>query len=42
MKQIVRRYLTLNPKMYASRELKGLVDRLYKAEEADFKKDYLE
>ena len=42
MKQIVRRYLTLNPKMHASRELKGLVDRLHKAEEADFKKDYLE
>lgn len=42
MKQIIRRYLTLNPKMYASRELKGLVDRLHKAEEADFKKDYLE
>jgi Zn ribbon nucleic-acid-binding protein len=42
MKQIVRRYLTLNPKMHASRELKGLVDRLHKAEETDFKKDYQE
>ena len=26
--------------MYASRELKALVDRLHKANEADFKKDY--
>ncbi len=40
MKQIIRRYLTLDPKMYASRELKALVDRLHKANEADFKKDY--
>ena len=40
MKQIIRRYLTLNPKMYASRELKELVDRLHKANEADFKMDY--
>ena len=40
MKQIIRRYLTLNPKMYAGRELKDMVDRLHKAEEADFKKDY--
>ena len=40
MKQIIRRYLTLNPKMYASRELKDMVGRLHKAEEADFKKDY--
>jgi len=40
MKQIIRRYLTLNPKMHASRELKSLVDRLHKANEAEFKKDY--
>jgi len=40
MKQIIRRYLTLNPKMHASRELKDLVGRLHKAGEADFKKDY--
>jgi hypothetical protein len=40
MKQIIRRYLTLNPKMHASRELKQLVDRLHKADEADFKSDY--
>ena len=40
MKQIIRRYLTLNPKMLASRELKALADRLHKYEEADFKKDY--
>ena len=40
MKQIIRRYLTLNPKMHASRELKDLVGRLHKADEADFKKNY--
>ena len=40
MKQIIRRYLTLNPKMHASRELKQLTDRLHKADEADFKRDY--
>ena len=42
MKQIIRRYLTLNPKMHANRELKDLVGRLHKADEADFKKDYQE
>jgi hypothetical protein len=42
MKQIIRRYLTLNPKMHASKELKALVDRLHKTNEADFKKDYQE
>ena len=42
MKQIVRRYLTLNPKMHACRELKDLVSRLHKANEADFKRDYQE
>ena len=40
MKQIIRRYLTLNPKMHASRELKDLVGRLHKTDEADFKKNY--
>ena len=42
MKQIIRRYLTLNPKMLAARELKDLVGGLHKADEADFKKDYQE
>ena len=40
MKQIIRRYLTLNPKMHASKELKDLVGRLHKADEVDFKRDY--
>lgn len=40
MKRIVRRYLTLNPKMLASRELKDLAGRLHRMDEADFKKDY--
>lgn len=40
MKQIIRRYLTLNPKMGASREFKDLVNRLHKSDEANFKKDY--
>lgn len=42
MKQIIRRYLTLNPKILASRELKELSGRLHKVEENDFKKDYQE
>lgn len=42
MKQIVKRYLTLNPKMLASRELKDLVGRLPRADEADFKNDFNE
>ena len=42
MKQIIRRYLTQNPKMHAGRELKDLVGRLHKADETDFKKDYQE
>ena len=40
MKQIVRRYLTLNPKMLAARELRDLVGRLHRSSEADFKKEY--
>lgn len=42
MKQIVRRYLTLNPKMLASRELRDMAGRLHKIDEVDFKKEYLE
>lgn len=42
MQQIVRRYLTLSPWMLASKELKELVGRLHKADEADFKRDYQE
>ena len=42
MKQIIRRYLTQNPKMHASKELKALADRLHRANEDDFKKDYQE
>ena len=40
MKQIIRRYLTLNPKMLAARELRDLVGKLHRMDEADFKKDY--
>ena len=40
MKQIIRRYLTLNPKLLAARELKVLVGRLHERDEADFRKDY--
>ena len=40
MKQIVRRYLTLNPKLLAARDLRDLVGRLHRSDEADFKKDY--
>ena len=40
MKQIVRRYLTQNPRMLASRDLKALVDRLHQIHEADFRNEY--
>jgi hypothetical protein len=40
MKQIIRRYLTLNPRMLAGRELKELVGRLHRARESDFRNDY--
>ena len=40
MKQIVRRYLTLNPRMLASRDLKTLVDKLHRIYEADFRSEY--
>lgn len=41
MKQIVRRYLTLNPKLLAGRELKLLVDALHRFLEVDFRRNYL-
>ena len=40
MKQIIRRYLTLNPRMLAGRKLKELVGRLHRARESDFRNDY--
>ena len=40
MRQIIRRYLTLNPKMLAGRDLKDLVDRLHRVQVADFRKEY--
>lgn len=42
MKQIVKRYLTQNPKMQAGRSLKELTSKLHKMDENDFKKDYQE
>lgn len=42
MRQILRRYLTLNPKMLAARDLRDLASRLNKVKENDFKKDYQE
>jgi hypothetical protein len=42
MRQILRRYLTLNPKMLAARDLRDLAGRLNKVKENDFKKDYQE
>ena len=40
MKQIVRRYFTLNPKLLAARDLRDLVGRLHRCDEADLKNDY--
>lgn len=40
MKQIVRRYLTRNPKMLSAKELKELVDRLHTSLEGDFREEY--
>ena len=40
MKQIVKRYLTLHPRLLAARELKALMDRLTKAGKADFEAEY--
>ena len=42
MKQIVRRYLTQNPRMLSGRELKDLTARLHRIGEADFRKNYQE
>ena len=42
MRQIIRRYHTLTPKLLAARELKDLAGCLHKSMEADFKKDYQE
>ncbi len=40
MKQIIRRYLTLNPRLLAARELKVLVDGIVKYSEEDFRMRY--
>ena len=40
MRQIIRRYLTLNPKMLSARDLKDLVGRLHREGEADFREQY--
>lgn len=40
MKQIVKRYLTLHPRLLAARELKALMDRLTKVGKADFEAEY--
>ena len=40
MKQIIKRYLTKDPKLLAARALKGLVDKLTKSEEAAFKAEF--
>lgn len=40
MKQIVKRYLTLHPKLLAARELKALMSRLTRINMADFEAEY--
>ena len=40
MKQIVKRYLTLHPKLMAARELKALTDKLTKMEKTEFEAAY--
>ena len=40
MRQIVKRYLTLHPKLLAARELKELISKLTKMEKADFETEY--
>lgn len=40
MKQIIRRYITLHPKLLAARELKALVDNLTERRRAEFEQDY--
>ena len=40
MNQIVKRYLTLHPKLLAARELKALMSKLTKMDKADFEAEY--
>ena len=40
MKQVIRRYLTQNPRLKAARELKGLLDTLTVSSGRDFKTNY--
>lgn len=40
MKQVIRRYLTQNPRLKAARELKGLLDTLTVSFGRDFKINY--
>ena len=40
MKQIIRRYLTLNPRLLAARDLRDLVGRLHRSDGAYFEKDF--
>ena len=42
MKQIVRRYLTKNPKLYAARELKALMENLPKKMKGEFEEEYIQ
>ena len=40
MKQIIKRYLTKNPKLLAARALNALVDELTRSDKADFKAEF--
>ena len=40
MIQIVRRYITLNPKMHVCRELRDIVNKIYSVSYVDFKSAY--
>jgi hypothetical protein len=40
MKQIIRRYLTLNLRLLAARNLRDLVGKLHRSDGADFEKDF--
>ena len=40
MKQIVKRYLTLHPKLLAARELKVLMSKLTRTDKVDFEEEY--
>ncbi len=42
MKQIIRRYITLNPRLKAARALKDLVGKLTTAEKEGFEKEYMQ